>query len=115
MITNVAVAVRPLKGKRKAEEYDLPPVNRTLISEYVRYQVFKMKSYRKATKTRSELSYSGRKLRAQKRTGKAAIGDRSSPSIKHGAKIHGPKHRRPILKMNKKARRKSYFNHLFSS
>lgn len=43
-----------------------------------------------ATKSRNELTYSNRKLRQQKRTGRARIGRKGAPHHYHGAVAHGP-------------------------
>lgn len=43
-----------------------------------------------ATKCRGDLNFSNRKLRQQKRTGRARIGRKGSPHHYHGAVAHGP-------------------------
>lgn len=56
------------------------------------------------TKTRSEVSASGRKLYRQKKTGRARAGARSSPTRVHGGVAFGPKPRSYRHKLNKKVR-----------
>ena len=46
-----------------------------------------------STKTRSEVSYSGHKLRPQKGTGQARLGDAGSPMLVGGGISHGPRPR----------------------
>lgn len=57
------------------------------------------------TKERSEISGSTRKLRRQKGTGFARIGDIKSPLLRGGGRIFGPKPRDYSFKMNKKETR----------
>lgn len=46
-----------------------------------------------STKTRAEVSGSTRKIRKQKGSGKARLGDRTSPMLRGGGRAHGPKPR----------------------
>jgi len=57
------------------------------------------------SKERSELSGSTRKLKKQKGTGGARIGDIKSPLLKGGARVFGPKPRDYSFKLNKKVKR----------
>ncbi|CEH12053.1 Mitochondrial/chloroplast ribosomal protein L4 [Ceraceosorus bombacis] len=57
-----------------------------------------------STKTRAEVSGSGRKLRPQKGTGRARLGDRGSPVLRGGGVAHGPKPRDFSSKLNRKVR-----------
>ena len=57
------------------------------------------------TKTRSEVSYSTRKLRAQKGTGNARLGSRRSPNMIGGGVAHGPHPRSYRQKLPKKMKR----------
>ncbi|KAG8963986.1 54S ribosomal protein, mitochondrial [Tulasnella sp. 419] len=54
------------------------------------------------TKTRSEIKCSGRKLRPQKGTGRARLGDASSPMLRGGAVAFGPKPRDFSTKLPRK-------------
>jgi large subunit ribosomal protein L4 len=57
------------------------------------------------TQTRSEVSYSTRKLRAQKGTGNARLGSRRSPNMIGGGVAHGPHPRSYRQKLPKKMKR----------
>lgn len=57
------------------------------------------------TKERSDLSGSGTKLRRQKGTGFARVGDIKNPIFRGGARVFGPKPRDYNLKVNKKVQR----------
>ena len=54
------------------------------------------------TQTRSEVSYSTRKLRAQKGTGNARQGSSKPPNFRGGAVSMGPKNRDHSFSLNKK-------------
>ena len=57
------------------------------------------------TKTRSEVIYSTRKIRAQKGTGNARLGSRRSPILRGGGGAHGPHPRSYRQKLPKKMKR----------
>ena len=79
-----------------------------LIKQNVRYIRNKIRGRRKAkTKTISEVSGSGRKVRNQKGTGKARAGHSRPAHWRGGAKAHGPKNTKDYgdIKMNQKAKR----------
>ena len=54
------------------------------------------------TKTRGEVQASKRKIRPQKYTGQARLGQRSSPVLRGGGVAHGPRPRDYSIKLNKK-------------
>ncbi len=56
------------------------------------------------TKERSDLSGSTRKIRKQKSTGAARLGDIKSPILRGGARAFGPKPRDYSFKLNKKVK-----------
>ncbi len=58
-----------------------------------------------STKGRSEIKGSTRKLRRQKGTGAARIGDIKSPLLRGGGVVFGPKPRDYSFKLNKKVKR----------
>ncbi|KAF3930727.1 hypothetical protein ABW19_dt0209507 [Dactylella cylindrospora] len=81
----------------KFEQYDPLflhlPLRRDILHRAVVYEGHAHRLGRAKTQWRSEVNVSGRKLRPQKGTGKARLGDASSPMLRGGAKAHGPKPR----------------------
>jgi large subunit ribosomal protein L4 len=67
--------------------------NRTLIHEAVRHHLAAGRAGTHSTKTRDEVSGSGRKLWGQKKTGRARIGSIRSPLWRSGGIVHGPRPR----------------------
>lgn len=68
------------------------PIRVDLIKRAVEYQRNRQRGKRKAiTKTISMVSGSGKKMRAQKRTGYARAGHKRPPHWRGGAVAHGPK------------------------
>lgn len=82
--------------KRETGEESLPetifgaPVNRALIHEAVKHYLAAGRAGTHDTKTRAEVSGSGKKLWRQKKTGRARIGSVRSPLWRHGGTVHGP-------------------------
>lgn len=73
-----------------ADEVFGAEVNEALLYEAVRqFQAGKHTGNHK-TKTRSEVSGSGKKLWKQKGTGRARVGSVRSPIWRHGGTVHGP-------------------------
>jgi len=86
------------------------PVRVDLLKRAVDYVRAKMRGRRKAkTKTISEVSGSGRKIRQQKGTGTARAGHSRPPHFRGGAKAHGPKNVTDYgnTKLNKKVRKQA--------
>jgi large subunit ribosomal protein L4 len=77
-------------------EIDLPeeifgyPYKEHLIHEAVQAYLAGLRSGTHKTKTRSEVSGSGRKLWRQKGTGRARTGDIRNPKWRKGGTVHGP-------------------------
>ncbi|KAK6536481.1 54S ribosomal protein, mitochondrial [Arthrobotrys megalospora] len=69
------------------------PLRRDILHRAVVYEGNAHRLGRAKTKYRSEIVGSNRKLRPQKGTGHARLGDVSSPMLRGGAKAHGPKPR----------------------
>jgi large subunit ribosomal protein L4 len=67
------------------------PINEHLIWEAVKHYADSLRSGTAATKTRAEVSGSGKKLWRQKGTGRARIGSIRSPLWRHGGTVHGPR------------------------
>jgi large subunit ribosomal protein L4 len=65
-------------------------VNDALIYESVRHYMAGQRSGTAKTKTRHEVSGSGKKLWRQKGTGRARTGSIRSPLWRHGGTVHGP-------------------------
>ena len=77
-------------------------VNEALLYEAVRQYTAARRSGSAATKTRHEVSGSGKKLWKQKGTGRARMGSIRSPLWRHGGTIHGPQPRSYEYKLPRK-------------
>lgn len=77
-------------------------VNEALIYEAVRQYTAARRSGTAATKTRHEVSGSGKKLWKQKGTGRARMGSIRSPLWRHGGTVHGPQPRSYEYKLPRK-------------
>jgi large subunit ribosomal protein L4 len=73
-----------------AEEVFAAEVNEALLYEAVRHHLAARRSGTAKTKTRHEVSGSGKKLWRQKGTGRARMGSIRSPVWRHGGTVHGP-------------------------
>ncbi len=80
-------------------------LNESLIHAAVRNYLANKRQGTSATKTRGNVSGSGRKLWKQKGTGRARIASIRSPLWKGGGNVHGPQPRDWSYKMPKKMRR----------
>jgi large subunit ribosomal protein L4 len=80
-------------------------LNETLIHAAVRNYLANRRQGTSATKTRGNVSGSGKKLWKQKGTGRARIASLRSPLWKGGGNVHGPQPRDWSYKMPKKMRR----------
>jgi large subunit ribosomal protein L4 len=104
------VKVRNLKNK-EVGDIDLSDavfgveLNETLIHAAVRNFQANGRQGTSATKTRGNVSGSGRKLWKQKGTGRARIASLRSPLWKGGGNVHGPQPRDWSYQMPKKMRR----------
>ena len=77
-------------------------VNEALLYEAVRQHTAAERSGTAATKTRHEVSGSGKKLWKQKGTGRARMGSIRSPLWRHGGTVHGPQPRSYEYKLPRK-------------
>lgn len=101
------------KNGKVTSKVDLNPelfsdeiINPSLIHEYLLLQQANARNVIASTKTRAEVSGSGRKLYKQKWTGNARVGDKNSPIRRHGGVAFGPTSERNFEKtMTKKARK----------
>lgn len=66
------------------------PVNEALLYEAVRHYLACQRRGTAKTKTRGEVSGSGRKPWRQKGTGRARVGSIRTPLWRHGGTVHGP-------------------------
>ena len=87
----------------KDEIYGLE-VRPDLIHRMVRYQQLKRRAGTHATKDRSEINVTGKKMYKQKGTGGARHGDKSVPQWRGGGKAFGPKPRDHAIDLPKKVR-----------
>jgi len=73
-----------------ADEVFGAEINEGLLYDAVRQYTASLRAGTHKTKTRSEVSGSGKKLWKQKGTGRARIGSVRSPIWRHGGTVHGP-------------------------
>src|SRR5437588_298112 len=85
-----------------ADEVFDAPVNEDLLYEAVRHSQAGVRRGTAKTKTRHEVSGSGKKLWRQKGTGRARMGSIRSPLWRHGGTTHGPQPRDYSYKLPKK-------------
>ncbi|MGP0075695.1 MAG: 50S ribosomal protein L4 [Bryobacteraceae bacterium] len=78
------------------------PVNQDLLYEAVRHSQAARRGGNAKTKTRHEVSGSGKKLWRQKGTGRARMGSIRSPLWRHGGTTHGPQPRDYSYKLPRK-------------
>jgi large subunit ribosomal protein L4 len=81
------------------------PLNKPLIYSAVKSYLANQRAGTSATKTRGDVSGSGRKLWKQKGTGRARIASLRSPLWKGGGNVHGPQPRDWSYRIPKKMRR----------
>lgn len=95
----------------KAAELEMPgwiestPYNPILVKDAVVYHQAKMRQGTHATKTRSQVRGSTKKLFRQKGTGSARAGDSKATQRRGGGIPHGPKPRSHAISLNKKVRK----------
>jgi large subunit ribosomal protein L4 len=85
-----------------ADEVFAAPVNEDLLYEAVRHSQAARRGGNAKTKTRHEVSGSGKKLWRQKGTGRARMGSIRSPLWRHGGTTHGPQPRDYSYKLPRK-------------
>jgi large subunit ribosomal protein L4 len=85
-----------------ADEVFGAPVNQDLLYEAVRHSQAGVRGGNAKTKTRHEVSGSGKKLWRQKGTGRARMGSIRSPLWRHGGTVHGPQPRDYSYKLPRK-------------
>lgn len=85
-----------------SDEVFAAEVNEALLYEAVKQYTAARRSGTAATKTRHEVSGSGKKLWKQKGTGRARMGSIRSPLWRHGGTTHGPQPRSYDYKLPRK-------------
>ena len=96
---------------KKAGAIDLPDdifglePRADILHRVVRYQLAKRQAGTHKVKTRSETSYTGKKIYRQKGTGGARHGDRNAPIFRGGGVYKGPKVRSHAHELTKKFRK----------
>lgn len=78
------------------------PIRRDILHLCVVHYRDGLRQGSSSTKTRAEVAGSGRKLRPQKGSGRARLGDRGSPMLRGGGRAFGPKPRDFATKLPRK-------------
>ena len=104
------VDVYNLQGKKTTqmelnEDVFNAPIKAHVIHQVVVSQLLNRRSGSASTKSRSEVRSSGAKLWRQKGTGRARVGQASSPTRRGGGVAFGPAPRKYVRKVPKKVRR----------
>lgn len=114
------VSIYSLLGK-KVGQITLPPkifaakVNNQLMAQAVRVYLSNQRKAGAKTKTRAEVSGSGRKIWRQKGTGRARHGDQYAPIFVGGGVAHGPTGVQNFrLRMSKQMKKRALFSALTS-
>ncbi len=105
------VAVHNIKGKETSKKVDLKknifgiePNDHAIYLDVKQY-LANQRSGTSKSKERGEITGSRRKLRKQKGSGMARVGDIKNPIFRGGGRIFGPKPRDYNSKLNKKVKR----------
>jgi len=105
------LAVHNIKGKDTKKEislsndiFGIEPNNHAIYLDVKQYLAAQRRGTHK-TKGRSEVKGSRRKLRKQKGSGAARVGDIKNPIFRGGGRVFGPQPRNYAFKINKKVKR----------
>ncbi|MCI4398739.1 MAG: 50S ribosomal protein L4 [Acidobacteria bacterium] len=104
-LTVINSSLEPQRELSLPEEIFGQPYRRDLVYEAVRSFRANQRLGTASTKNRDEVSGSGKKLWKQKHTGRARMGERTSPLWYHGGIVFGPKPRDYYYAIPKKVRR----------
>jgi large subunit ribosomal protein L4 len=85
--------MEPLRFQEYASTFLHAPMRRDILHKAVVFEGDAHRLGRAKTKTRGEVRGSRRKIRPQKGTGKARLGDKKSPMLRGGGVSHGPQPR----------------------
>lgn len=83
------------------------PLRRDLIYRLYHYRSHLNKFRTKRTRNRAMTAGSGHKMRPQKKTGQARMGDKRAPHLRKGGKAHGSKPRVYSFPLNAKIKLKA--------
>ena len=105
------IAVHNIKGKETTKKVDLSkdvfgiePNDHAIYLDVKQYLAAQRSGTHKA-KERSDVKGSRRKLRKQKGSGAARVGDIKNPLFRGGGRVFGPRPRKYDFKINKKVKR----------
>ena len=105
------IEVYNIEGKKTSKKvslddsiFNIEPNDHVIYLDVKQHLANKRQGTHKA-KERSELSGSTRKLRKQKGSGMARIGDINSPVLRGGARVFGPRPKDYNFKLNKKTKK----------
>ncbi|QSS55210.1 50S ribosomal protein L4 [Histoplasma capsulatum var. duboisii H88] len=82
--------LEPLKFLEYSHQHLLLPLRRDILHRAIVYEGDKTRQGTASTKWRDDVHGSGRKIRPQKGTGRARLGDKKSPMLRGGGVAHGP-------------------------
>ncbi|KAJ4305743.1 54S ribosomal protein yml6, mitochondrial [Kalmusia sp. IMI 367209] len=86
-------SLEPLRLERYPSNQLNLPTRKDILHRAVIYEGDKTRSSTASTKTRYEIRGSAKKIRPQKGSGRARLGDKKSPMLRGGGVAHGPKPR----------------------
>lgn len=92
------------KNGGRTIDLELPEVNSGVLHDVVTWQLASRRRGTASTKTRAEVSKTGKKMYGQKGTGNARHGDRSVPTFVGGGVAFGPKPRSYSYTLPRKVR-----------
>lgn len=85
--------MEPVRFEQFPSSFLFAPLRRDILHKAVVFEGDAHRLGRGSAKTRAEVHGSGRKIRPQKGTGCARLGNRKSPMLRGGGAAHGPKPR----------------------
>ncbi|EEH40498.2 mitochondrial 54S ribosomal protein YmL6 [Paracoccidioides lutzii Pb01] len=94
--------MEPLRFLKYSSQHLLLPLRRDILHRAIVYEGDKTRQGTASTKWRDDVHGSRRKIRPQKGTGRARLGDKKSPMLRGGGVAHGPHPRDFSTKLPKK-------------
>ena len=85
--------MEPVRFEQFPSSFLYAPLRRDILHKAVVFEGDAHRLGRASAKTRAEVRGSGRKIRPQKGTGRARLGNKKSPMLRGGGAAHGPKPR----------------------